>query len=153
MVAIQVPRESADWPVAPTAAPPVVLPHRPDARPSSDRSSSRVARRLPDRATRFRRRRLAVLVVSVTLAASATAGVQALRGLAEVDGSPAPRAVDVRPVPVAGHTYVVQPGDTLWSIAAEIAPDEDPRVVVDALRAANGGPELEVGQELTLDLG
>jgi hypothetical protein len=149
MVAIQVPRESAEWP---TAAP-VVVPLRPDARPTSGGASVRGARRLPDRATRFRRRRLAVLVIAITLLAGGTAGVQSLRGLAEVDGSPAPRAVDVRPVPVAGHSYVVQPGDTLWSIAAEIAPEEDPRVVVDALRAANGGPELEVGQELTLDVG
>jgi nucleoid-associated protein YgaU len=144
MVAIQVPRESADWP----AAAPVVVPLRPDARLSAD-----VVRRLPDRATRVRRRRLAVLLLAVALLVGGSAGIQALRGLAEVDGSPAPRAVDVRPVPVAGHSYVVQPGDTLWSIAAEIAPDADPRVVVDALRAANGGPELEVGQELTLDLG
>jgi nucleoid-associated protein YgaU len=149
MVAIQVPRESAEWP----AAAPVVVPRGPDLGARSDGSSARVARPLPDRATRVRRRRLAVLVLAVTLVAVGTGAAQALRGLTEVDGSPAPRAVDVRPAPVAGHSYVVQPGDTLWSIAAEIAPDEDPRIVVDALRAANGGPELEVGQELTLDVG
>jgi hypothetical protein len=33
-----------------------------------------------------------------------------------------------------------------------VAPDEDPRVVVDALRAANGGPDLEVGERLVIDL-
>ena len=49
--------------------------------------------------------------------------------------------------------YVVRPGDTLWTIAAEIAPDDDPRAVVDALREANGGAELQVGQRLDLDVG
>jgi hypothetical protein len=38
----------------------------------------------------------------------------------------------------------------LWSIAAAIAPDSDPRPVVDALRAANGGPNLQVGQRLII---
>ena len=44
----------------------------------------------------------------------------------------------------AGHdagrarTYVVRPGDTLWSIASRIAgPQADPRPVVDDLQQAN----------------
>lgn len=76
--------------------------------------------------------------------------------MAQVDGT-GPRTVEVQPVqapavPVAGQQYVVQPGDTLWSIAEAIAPDSDPRPVVDALREANGGPVLEVGTRLTLDV-
>jgi Tfp pilus assembly protein FimV len=51
-----------------------------------------------------------------------------------------------------GQTYVVRPGDTLWSIAAAIAPDSDPRPVVDALRDANGGPNLQVGERLVIRL-
>ena len=35
-------------------------------------------------------------------------------------------------------TVVVEPGDTLWSIAQEVAPEEDPRAVVDALVELNG---------------
>ena len=63
-------------------------------------------------------------------------------GLARGDGPerPAPRV----------H-YVVQPGDTLWSIARQVAPGRDPRPVVDALVEANdlhGG--LQAGQELTV---
>jgi Tfp pilus assembly protein FimV len=63
-------------------------------------------------------------------------------GLAKGDGPerPAPRV----------H-YVVQPGDTLWSIARQVAPGRDPRPVVDALVEANnlhGG--LQAGQELTV---
>jgi LysM repeat protein len=35
-------------------------------------------------------------------------------------------------------SYVVREGDTLWSIAQRVAPDEDPRPLVDAITAANG---------------
>ena len=41
------------------------------------------------------------------------------------------------PVPVAGGSYVVRSGDTLWSIADRVAPGQDPRPVVDAIAAAN----------------
>lgn len=34
-------------------------------------------------------------------------------------------------------TYVVRPGDTLWSIAERLVPGEDPRPLVDALARAN----------------
>jgi hypothetical protein len=48
---------------------------------------------------------------------------------------------------------VVQPGDTLWTIATEVAPDRDPRPVVDALRSANGGSAtLQVGARLEVDI-
>jgi LysM domain-containing protein len=63
-------------------------------------------------------------------------------GLARGDGPdrPAPRV-----------TYVVEPGDTLWSIARRVAPGRDPRPVVDGLIEANdvrGG--LQAGQELSV---
>ena len=63
-------------------------------------------------------------------------------GLARGDGPdrPAPRV-----------TYVVQPGDSLWSIARRVAPGQDPRPVVDRLIEANdvrGG--LQTGQELSI---
>jgi Tfp pilus assembly protein FimV len=63
-------------------------------------------------------------------------------GLARGDGPdrPAPRV-----------TYVVQPGDTLWSIARRVAPGQDPRPVVDRLIEANdlrGG--LQAGEELSI---
>lgn len=46
---------------------------------------------------------------------------------------------------------VVMPGDTLWSIARDLAPDNDPREVVAAIRELNdlsGG--LVAGQQLLL---
>jgi predicted acyl esterase len=46
-------------------------------------------------------------------------------------------------------TYVVQPGDTLWSIAGEIAPNEDPRGVVDALRDSRDSDVLFPGETIT----
>jgi nucleoid-associated protein YgaU len=52
-----------------------------------------------------------------------------------------------------GHTtVVVQPGDTLWSIAAEHYPSDDVRVRVEDIEQANGlhGPTIEVGQTLRL---
>ncbi|MFI5282347.1 MAG: LysM peptidoglycan-binding domain-containing protein [Candidatus Dormibacterales bacterium] len=63
-----------------------------------------------------------------------------LAGIAH-GGSPAP---DV--------TVVVQPGDTLWSIAASHYPADDVRVRVDDIEQANGlhSPVIEVGQTLRL---
>jgi hypothetical protein len=44
----------------------------------------------------------------------------------------------------------VQPGDTLWSIAAQVAPDADRREVVGQLADAAGGSELVPGQRIEL---
>ena len=47
---------------------------------------------------------------------------------------------------------VVQPGDTLWSIASERYPSDDVRARVQDIEQANGlhGPTIEVGQTLKL---
>jgi len=48
--------------------------------------------------------------------------------------------------------YVVQPGDTLWAIATEVAlPGEDIRPLVDALKERAGGSALDVGQRIVID--
>ncbi len=49
-------------------------------------------------------------------------------------------------------TVVVQPGDTLWSIAAEHYPSDDPRVRVEDIERANGlsSPVIHTGQTLEL---
>lgn len=47
-------------------------------------------------------------------------------------------ALGAQPVQLAAsRTYVVLPGDTLWTIAGEIAPRRDPRVVVYELTTLN----------------
>ncbi len=54
---------------------------------------------------------------------------------------------------LAGRSsVVVHSGDTLWSIAESVAPDADPRAVVDAIQEANGlaGAGLVPGQVLVL---
>jgi hypothetical protein len=47
---------------------------------------------------------------------------------------------------------VVQPGDTLWGIAATRYPADDTRVRVDEIESLNGlhSPEIEVGEILQL---
>ena len=45
---------------------------------------------------------------------------------------------------------IVQPGDTLWTIAERLAPNADPRAVVDDLTAAPGGSSsVQPGEQIT----
>lgn len=68
------------------------------------------------------------------------------------------RALPARPgagdrvQPVATTRYVVRAGDTLWDIARAMAPDADPRGVVQELIGANRlrTPGLRPGQTLVL---
>ena len=46
--------------------------------------------------------------------------------------------------------YVVQSGDTLWSIAMTFDTDGDPRDTIDRLAELNGGSNLYIGQRLLL---
>jgi hypothetical protein len=111
---------------------------------------------LPDRATRWRRRRLAFLVGGTLLAVAAAGAAQVVAPLVSSSGDPSPATASGSSPPVAGEVYVVQPGDTLWTVAAAVAPDRDPRPVVDRLRQANhldGGGALDVGDRLVIDVG
>lgn len=52
---------------------------------------------------------------------------------------------------VGARTYVVKPGDTLWSIASASAPDRDPRVTLAEIGSANDmGATLVPGQVLVI---
>lgn len=44
---------------------------------------------------------------------------------------------------------VVHEGDTLWSVAERLAPNSDPRAVVDALAQARGSSAVEPGELIT----
>jgi len=69
-----------------------------------------------------------------------------------VVAGPVGRAVELRHAPAAAESYVVRPGDTLWSIARRLAPSEDPRPLVDAIAAANhvDGGWIVPGQALVV---
>lgn len=57
-------------------------------------------------------------------------------------------STDTSPAPAL--TYVVEPGDTLWSIASTIDVDRDIRDVVASLVEENGGAGISPGQVLNL---
>lgn len=90
-----------------------------------------------------RGRRLLASVVALPLAAAI--------GFAAMSGGSALASGESAP---AGsfETVVVMPGDTLWSIAAEVAPAADPRDVIDAIVRLNvlEGGVLVAGEELAI---
>jgi Tfp pilus assembly protein FimV len=61
------------------------------------------------------------------------------------------RAAD-RPRPIASSPTTVRPGDTLWSIAARVAPSVDPRAEVALLQRVNhlSSAALVPGQRIRL---
>lgn len=91
----------------------------------------------------YRRRRFFALlaVTALVLVAAFTAGIP-VTGFATT----APNAHPDQP-----RVHVVVPGDSYGAIAAELGA-ADPVVAAAALRAANGGGELVVGQRLVVDL-
>jgi hypothetical protein len=100
-------------------------------------------------AAMFLRRRLVALVLLVTCVVAVAVGAQA--ALRPLVASPGDGASAVPGVTQPTGGYVVRPGDTLWSVAAAVAPDgTDVRATVDELAALNGGPVLTVGRRLVL---
>ena len=100
--------------------------------------------RRPVPTTTYWRRRAVAAVLGVALVLVAAQAGGALGG--------SPLAVPERRPAVseaAGTTrYVVEPGDSLWSIAEELTPGEDPRPVVDALAEARRGAPLIPGETI-----
>ena len=45
---------------------------------------------------------------------------------------------------------IAQAGDTYWALALELAPNADPRPIVDLLVEVNGGAGIDVGQKLLI---
>jgi hypothetical protein len=107
----------------------------------------------------YARRRLMVLLclVAIVLVLFVGAGhVVANRGGAPASASmirPATAAAvgTVGAAPIApANVYIVQPGDTLWSIGQRFHGHTSLAGYVDALVDANGGTKLQVSQALAL---
>jgi Tfp pilus assembly protein FimV len=106
------------------------------------------ARTMPARHTRLRitrrgRRALAVLASLPAVVALTIAVVSGGAALASGEaGAPAGEF----------QTVTVLPGDSLWSIAEDVAPAADPRDVVDAIVRLNalGSSELAAGSTLAI---
>lgn len=104
-------------------------------------------RRQEDRERIFRRRRLVAAVLVATLAF--VAGIVLALALMSVPagGSLTPEAREARQT-----RYVVDHGDTLWTVAHAVAPDDDPRVVVDAIADARGTSTIRPGDTIVWPL-
>jgi hypothetical protein len=98
--------------------------------------TTRAARR------RFARRRLAVTVAATAFFAAVWFG----SGLLVDSGSSHLDVLSGSVRTAQGYRYVVQPGDTVWSIASRLQPTGDVEPLVDRLDASFGGSVLHVGQ-------
>jgi hypothetical protein len=104
--------------------------------------------RAPSRRVALRRRRLLVAVALVVIVLALQLAVHTASAWLG-DGSlavpePQPAAAS------AGAVYVVQPGDTLWTLARRAQPEGDIRPLVGRLAAARHGQALRAGQRIVL---
>ncbi len=97
----------------------------------------------------YRRRRVVTLMALVAVALVAVTGVRlALAGSG--GGALTASGSSGASSSSAGHVYVVQPGDSLWSIVEATSRGGDPRPEVDRLAAQLDGRPLLPGQRLVL---
>ena len=96
----------------------------------------------------YARRRLVALVLAVVVALALFTALQWVGSSLVV--RPAPATAPVAPASAAA-VHIVQPGETVWTIARDLEPEGDLRATVDRLVARNGGADLQVGQQLVLD--
>ena len=90
-----------------------------------------------------RRGRLVLVLVLVALVFS-LASLSRAGGWAQATGDTAGTSG-----PVATE-WVVQPGETLWQVAAAVAPDTDPRETVARILELNGLPDASIRTGQTL---
>lgn len=97
------------------------------------------------RITRRGRRVVAILSATPLVAATAFVIINGGAALGSNERGVSAEAFDA---------VTVMPGETLWSIAEEVAPEEDPREVVDAISDLNrlSSSVLDTGQRLFLPI-
>jgi hypothetical protein len=89
--------------------------------------------------------------LAVATAAVIVAAFVGLGGDAAANG-PLQPASDQSAIVDTIEIYIVQPGDTLWSIATGVSVEgEDVRPIVDHLKSVAGGSALDVGQRIVID--
>lgn len=93
----------------------------------------------------YRRRRAVALVLLVAVVATLLLLASAVLAGSAGGGTPSPAAGTT-----SGQVHVVQPGETLWSIARQLDPSGDVRLTVDQLAELNGSAPLVAGQRLVL---
>ena len=94
------------------------------------------------RASVYWRRRLIAAALGLGIVLAAAHAGNALGGSTTSTPERRPHVVNV----------VVHEGDTLWSIAERIAPDADPRNVVDEIAASRGTADLRAGEQIRVSL-
>ena len=92
------------------------------------------------RASVFWRRRAIAAALGLGIVLAAALAGTALGGSTTSTPERRPHVVNV----------VVHEGDTLWSIAERIAPDSDPRSVVDHVAAARGTADVRAGDTIRI---
>jgi len=119
---------------------------RPRPTTQSRRTVAAGSARVVSRTTYWRRRAVVAVMVVAMLFVMARAGAAL--------GGTTPSAPERHPAhsgQTQAVTTVVQPGDSLWTVAERLAPDSDPRPVVDALSGARHGTELTPGETISWD--
>jgi nucleoid-associated protein YgaU len=88
-----------------------------------------------------RQRRLLVAVIAV-LAVALALPLSGTGGRSHATGS--------APAGIGRVEYTVQPGDTLWTIAQRVDPNNDPRPLVTKLAAQTGSDTVVPGERISL---
>jgi hypothetical protein len=94
------------------------------------------------RASVFWRRRLIAAALGLGIVLGGVRAGNALGGTTTSTPERRPHVVEV----------VAQSGDTLWSIAERVAPESDPREVVDALASQRGTADVRAGELIQVQL-
>ncbi len=87
----------------------------------------------------FRRRRFLAALAGLGLVLTVARAGAALEGSSLASPERLPHV----------RTVVVEPGDSLWSLAGRLAPGRDPRPVVDAIVDARGTTTVNPGETIT----
>jgi hypothetical protein len=93
---------------------------------------------------RRKARSLVVALMGVAVASALWLGTSAMASQSQDRLQVLPGSVKT----AHGYLYLVQPGDTVWSIATRLDPVGDPRPIADQIETEIGGTNLQVGTQV-----